>query len=120
MQDMKRLHGRLSVGTMAAFIAYIERLYSPLRRLVNSSTTLTQSFASMDRVFELMDEEYDIVDKKGASLLEHSRGEVTFSNVSFQYEKDGQYDFKECRFPCECRRNSSICRDEWWWKIDYY
>ncbi|MER2170154.1 MAG: ABC transporter ATP-binding protein, partial [Psychrobacillus psychrodurans] len=84
------IHGRLSVGTMAAFIAYIERLYSPLRRLVNSSTTLTQSFASMDRVFELMDEEYDIIDKKGASTLGISSGEVTFSNVSFQYEKDGQ------------------------------
>lgn len=84
------IHGRLSVGTMAAFIAYIERLYSPLRRLVNSSTTLTQSFASMDRVFELMDEKYDIVDKPGAKKLGNTYGEVTFSNVSFQYEKDGQ------------------------------
>jgi len=83
------IHGRLSVGTMAAFIAYIERLYSPLRRLVNSSTTLTQSFASMDRVFELMDEEYEIVDKKGASAVGICSGEVTFSNVSFQYEKGG-------------------------------
>jgi len=83
------INGRLSVGTMAAFVAYIERLYSPLRRLVNSSTTLTQSFASMDRVFELMDEEYDIVDKKGATKLENSKGDVTFSNVSFQYDKDG-------------------------------
>ncbi|PZX03058.1 ABC-type multidrug transport system fused ATPase/permease subunit [Psychrobacillus insolitus] len=83
------INGRLSVGTMAAFVAYIERLYSPLRRLVNSSTTLTQSFASMDRVFELMDEEYDIVDKEGATKLENSKGDVTFSNVSFQYDKDG-------------------------------
>ena len=84
------IHGRLSVGTMAAFIAYIERLYSPLRRLVNSSTTLTQSFASMDRVFELMDEKYDIIDKPGAKNLGNTFGEVTFSNVSFQYEKGGQ------------------------------
>ena len=55
------INGPLSVGTMVAFIAFIERLYSPLRRLVNSSTALTQSFASMDRVFELMDEKYDII-----------------------------------------------------------
>ncbi|MEK3996385.1 ABC transporter ATP-binding protein [Psychrobacillus sp. FSL K6-2365] len=92
------IHGRLSVGTMAAFIAYIERLYSPLRRLVNSSTTLTQSFASMDRVFELMDEEYDIIDKKGASTLGISSGEVTFSNVSFQYEKAGQMILEDVDF----------------------
>ena len=31
--------GNLTLGTMVAFIAYIERLYNPLRRLVNSSTT---------------------------------------------------------------------------------
>lgn len=92
------IHGRLSVGTMAAFIAYIERLYSPLRRLVNSSTTLTQSFASMDRIFELMDEEYDIVDKKEASTLGNSSGEVIFSNVSFQYEKGGQMILKDIDF----------------------
>ena len=41
-------------------------LYSPLRRLVNSSTTLTQSVASMDRMFELIDEKYDIVNAEGA------------------------------------------------------
>lgn len=92
------INGRLSVGTMAAFIAYIERLYSPLRRLVNSSTTLVQSFASMDRVFELMDEEYDIVDKNGASTLKNATGEVTFSNVSFQYEKDGHTILKDMNF----------------------
>ena len=92
------INGRLSVGTMAAFIAYIERLYSPLRRLVNSSTTLTQSFASMDRVFELMDEEYDIVDKKGATTLGVASGEVTFSNVSFQYEKEGQMILEDVNF----------------------
>lgn len=92
------IHGRLSVGTMAAFIAYIERLYSPLRRLVNSSTTLTQSFASMDRVFELMDEEYDIVDKKGASTIGIASGEVTFSNVSFQYEKEGHMILEDVNF----------------------
>src|SRR5699024_2084617 len=37
------IHGNLTVGTLAAFIAYLDRLYGPLRRLVSSSTTLTQS-----------------------------------------------------------------------------
>ncbi|MFC4410194.1 ABC transporter ATP-binding protein [Chungangia koreensis] len=83
------IHGQLSVGTMAAFIAYIERLYSPLRRLVNSSTTLTQAYASMDRVFELMDEDYDITDKKGAFPLPPVAGRIEFNNVCFRYEEEG-------------------------------
>ncbi|WP_219364654.1 ABC transporter ATP-binding protein [Bacillus mycoides] len=83
------INGELSVGTMVAFIAYIERLYGPLRRLVSSSTTLTQSIASMDRMFELIDEPYEVKNKEKALDLSDVRGAVRFENVSFQYEADG-------------------------------
>ncbi|EON74499.1 ABC transporter ATP-binding protein [Lysinibacillus sphaericus] len=83
------INGELSVGTMVAFIAYIERLYGPLRRLVSSSTTLTQSIASMDRMFELIDEPYEVKNKEKALDLSDVRGGVRFENVSFQYEVDG-------------------------------
>ena len=84
------INGDLSVGTMVAFIAYIDRLYNPLRRLVNASTSLTQSFASMDRVFDLMEEEYDITDKKDAIALPPIQGKIEFDQVSFSYEKEGE------------------------------
>ena len=92
------IQGDLSVGTMAAFYAYIERLYSPLRRLVNSSTTLTQSIASMDRMFELIDEEYDIQNKKDAKEMTEVKGQVDFENVNFQYDPDGQRILKNIQF----------------------
>lgn len=88
------INGHLSVGTMVAFIAFIERVYSPLRRLVNSSTALTQSFASMDRVLELMEEKYDIVDRKDAQTLPAIKGELEFKNVSFAYEENGEHVLK--------------------------
>jgi subfamily B ATP-binding cassette protein MsbA len=81
------IDGNLTIGTMVAFIAYIDRLYNPLRRLINSSTTLTQSIASMDRVFEFMDEPYDIVDKKDAIEAVGIEGTIEFENVSFQYNE---------------------------------
>lgn len=83
------INNDLSVGTMVAFIAYIDRVYNPLRRLVNASTSLTQSFASMDRVFDLMQQEYDITNKPGATELPPIDGEIEFDNVSFTYEADG-------------------------------
>lgn len=82
------INGSLSIGTMVAFIGYIDRLYNPLRRLVNSSTTLTQSVASMDRMFEFIDEQYDIVDSPNAKDLLEIKGAVKFNNVSFAYEED--------------------------------
>ncbi|WP_305852488.1 ABC transporter ATP-binding protein [Gracilibacillus caseinilyticus] len=80
----------LTVGTIAAFVGYMDRVYSPLRRLISSSTVLVQSIASMDRVFELMDEKYDIKDKPNATKLQTVDGTVEFDRVSFQYEKDGE------------------------------
>ncbi|MCG3086923.1 ABC transporter ATP-binding protein [Sporosarcina cyprini] len=92
------INGPLSIGTMVAFIAYIDRLYNPLRRLVNASTTLTQSFASMDRVFDLMEEPYDITDKPGAKPLPVIEGRIDFDNVSFSYEEEGLEVLKEINF----------------------
>lgn len=92
------INGDLSVGTMVAFIAYIERLYGPLRRLVSSSTALTQSIASMDRMFELIDEPYEVINKEKALELSRVRGEVRFQNVSFQYEADGSQILNDIHF----------------------
>jgi ATP-binding cassette, subfamily B, putative efflux pump len=82
------IQGQLSLGTMIAFFAYIDKLYNPLRRLVNSSTTITQSFASMDRVFEFLDEKYDITDEKDAVDLKQVKGNIIFENVSFSYHEN--------------------------------
>lgn len=82
------IHGHLTVGTMAAFISYVDRLYDPLRRLVNSSTTLTQAIASMDRVFEFIDEKYDIADRPDAIECKDVKGNIVFDHVSFAYDEN--------------------------------
>ncbi|WP_421383942.1 ABC transporter ATP-binding protein [Bacillus salacetis] len=84
------INGNLTIGVMAAFIAYVDRLYNPLRRLVNSSTTLTQSIASMDRVFEFMDEKYDVDDEPGAVECKNVKGEIIFDGVHFQYNAEDE------------------------------
>jgi ATP-binding cassette, subfamily B, putative efflux pump len=80
--------GNLTLGTMVAFVGYLERVYSPLRRLINSSTILIQSIASIDRVFELMNEPYEIVDKPNAVKAERLQGSINFEDVSFKYDKE--------------------------------
>jgi len=82
------LSGSLTIGTMVAFVGYMERVYSPLRRLINSTTALTQSIASIDRVMELLNEEYDIVDKKDALPLETVEGSIDIENISFRYDDE--------------------------------
>ncbi|TCI53221.1 ABC transporter ATP-binding protein [Exiguobacterium sp. SH1S21] len=83
------LQEQVSLGTLVAFIAYIDRLYAPLGRLVNSATTLTQSVASMDRVFEFLDEPYDIEQKRDAFVPVQTAGDIELDGVGFAYEKEG-------------------------------
>ncbi|EWX05445.1 SAV1866 family putative multidrug efflux ABC transporter [Staphylococcus aureus] len=79
------ISGSITVGTLAAFVGYLELLFGPLRRLVASFTILTQSFASMDRVFQLIDEDYDIKNGVGAQPIEIKQGRIDIDHVSFQY-----------------------------------
>ncbi|MET3196612.1 ABC transporter ATP-binding protein [Bacillus sp. OAE603] len=95
------IHNQLTLGEMVAFIGYIDRLYDPLRRLANSSTTLTQSFASMDRVFELFDEKYDIVNRENPIEAKKLEGQISFDHVSFRYNTNDEEVIQDVSFKIE-------------------
>ncbi|WP_272899219.1 ABC transporter ATP-binding protein [Caldalkalibacillus salinus] len=80
--------GTISPGELSAFVLYLERIYGPLRRLVNSSTILTQAIASMDRVLELMNEPYDIKNVSNPKHPSQVTGHLEFNNVEMSYGEE--------------------------------
>ncbi|UQZ37206.1 multidrug ABC transporter ATP-binding protein [Paenibacillus sp. PK3_47] len=88
------IHGNLSLGTFVAFFGYLDRMYAPLRRLINSSTVLTQASASLERVMELLNEPYDIVDRPGAKPLANPSGAIEFRDVWFKYNDENDWVLK--------------------------
>ncbi|MFI2858374.1 ABC transporter ATP-binding protein [Paenibacillus sp. JSM ZJ436] len=88
------IQGDLTLGTFVAFFGYLDRLYAPLRRLINSSTVLTQATASLERVKELMDEPYDIVDQPHAKTL-RTAGDIQFDRVCFKYSTGTDWVLKD-------------------------
>lgn len=78
----------LTVGGFIAFYAYLDRMYTPLRRLVNASTELTQASASLERVMELLNEPLHVTDAKDAKSLELTQGRIEFQGVSFRYREE--------------------------------
>lgn len=88
------IQGNLTIGAFVAFLAFLDRLYSPLRRLVNSSTELTQASASLDRVIELMNEPYDIIDSPQAKIVQKIKGKIDFQDVSFRYDNSSDWVLK--------------------------
>lgn len=95
------INGSITVGTLAAFVGYLEQLFGPLRRLVSSFTTLTQSFASMDRVFQLMDEDYDIKNNIGAQPIPIEHGNIQMNHVYFKYNEDESMILKDINLDIE-------------------
>ena len=79
----------ISAGTIVAITTLQSRLFFPMGQLLNVNVEIQSGLALFDRIFEYLDLERDIVDKDGALELEpaDSRGEVTFSDVWFRYER---------------------------------
>jgi len=78
--------GRLSVGTLMAFYAYLGMLYQPIQRLTELNLILANSLAAMDRIFEVFDTFPEVRENAGAVALSRVRGEIDFEHVSFRYD----------------------------------
>nr|WP_307991007.1 ABC transporter ATP-binding protein [uncultured Niameybacter sp.] len=78
----------ISVGLLVAFVAYVWRFWGPITNLGNFYNTIINAMANLERIFELMDEESTVHDAKGATVLPHIEGNVTFEDVKFAYEDD--------------------------------
>ena len=78
--------GRLSVGTLMAFYAYLGMLYQPIQRLTELNLILTNSLAAMDRIFEVFDLYSDVRERPITTALSRAQGEITFDHVGFRYE----------------------------------
>ncbi len=79
------LQGRLGVGAILAFNAYLLMLQAPFMMLGQLVMMGQRAKASAERIFEILDESPSIVERPGAYDLLDVRGEVDFSKVNFSY-----------------------------------
>jgi ABC-type multidrug transport system fused ATPase/permease subunit len=76
------LENKLTPGDVVMFVAYLDRLYSPIDSLASLWVTLQQNIASVARAFKLL--EFD-VEKKSGKQLSIQNGMIQFKNVHFGY-----------------------------------
>jgi ATP-binding cassette subfamily B protein len=81
------LDGRMSVGTVLVFIAYLGSLYGPVNSITYTVSIMRQTAANAERVLEILDTPIDLrdaPDAKDVRLLGH----VRYEGVTFGYESD--------------------------------
>ena len=79
------MSGKLTIGELVAFNAYLVNLVQPLRRFGTLASALSSSIAGADRVFEILDLPEEVQQAPDAEPLPEIQGHVQFSNVSFGY-----------------------------------
>ncbi len=79
--------GQMSAGELVAFYGLIGQVHGPVAELINVSGTVQQAMASIERIGEVLDRKPEIADHPLAVEARELKGEVTFENVSFTYER---------------------------------
>jgi ATP-binding cassette subfamily B protein len=80
------LDGKLTIGDILIFLAYLGMLYQPMSTFSQSASVIQSATAQLRRVFEIIDAAPDIRDRPNATTLKEVRGEIEFRNVGFEYE----------------------------------
>lgn len=79
------LGGTLEIGTMVAFIFYVQRFFDPIRSLTIQYSVMQRAMASGQRIFEVMDVPIDVHDAPDAIEVNGIDGSIELRNVTFGY-----------------------------------
>jgi ATP-binding cassette subfamily B protein len=83
------VEGTMTLGTLAAFMAYQARIVAPIQALMGLYGALATARVSWRRVSELLEARPDVVEAPEARPLDAIRGEVAFDNVSLSHPRGG-------------------------------
>jgi len=83
------INGHITVGIIAAFIAYSRQFGRPLNELAAIYNQFQSALASAERIFEIMDEAEETADPKDAIPFPFDKGgDISFKDVQFGYKPD--------------------------------
>lgn len=83
------VEGTMTMGTLAAFMAYQARVVAPVQALMGLYGSLATAQVSWRRVEEILDTPPDVTEAPDAVTLSTVRGEVEFAGVSLSYGRGG-------------------------------
>jgi len=96
----------ITIGTLTAFIMYIQMFFRPIRMIADRYNTLQMGIVSSSRIISLLDSE-EYLTNTGKLTFPELRGEVSFERVSFSY-KEGEPVLKDISFRIEAGQTVAL------------
>ena len=79
---------QLDINNFFSFLAAMMLAYQPVRSLATINMAINQGLSAARRILPLIEQENKISEKPNSIKLNISKGEITFSNISFKYNDD--------------------------------
>ena len=79
------ISGGITIGTLVAMAAFVQRIYQPLTGLTNARLEVMTALVSFERVFEVLDAPVAITDRPRAIDIVKPLGNIEFDHVAFRY-----------------------------------
>ena len=83
-----RQDSTLTVGTITATVALINRLYRPVQSLLNIQVDFTRSLALFTRIFDYFDMKNPIVSKDNGKKPDMKHADIRYEHVVFSYDPE--------------------------------
>ena len=82
------INGHLTLGLAQAFLQYVTQISDPVTTAAYIINSLQNALVSIERIYDILElpEEIDLAED--THLLDDTKGQITFENVSFGYTKD--------------------------------
>ena len=79
------LAGQMTIGDFITYILFTGLMAAPVVQIASIGTQVSEAFAGLDRIRELLNTPTEDEDDASRAALAEIRGEVTFDDVSFEY-----------------------------------
>ena len=85
---IRNIDTSLTVGTITAMIALINRLYRPVQELLNLQVDFTRSLALFTRIFDYFDMKSSIVSPENGAKPDVACRNIEYDHVAFSYDPE--------------------------------
>jgi len=82
------INAEISIGDYLAYAGLVIWIIYPLRGLGRLIVKMSNGLVSYDRVYKIINEDREPIDEGNCKPADGVKGEIIFSNVSFEYEKN--------------------------------
>jgi ABC-type multidrug transport system fused ATPase/permease subunit len=80
------LEGAMTAGALVVFMAYLGKLFQPIKDLAKASTNIAQASVGLERIKAVLDADERLPRSPHARALDRPSGRVEFRDVSFGYQ----------------------------------